>query len=286
MSIISRFVLLVLIVLPTFLFGQAVEDAEWSTPGDRVGQFSYVQDSCGNKLYSIEPAYGDLFFEGDMATRVAAVVPNWLFVIFCLLIATLVIMRVVFPRIMFEMFRSLTNVKLAQQFYREQETSFSIVTVLLGIGMVVSFAIYFSLIIYRSFPDTGSFSVLFLFVFTLLSVLFSLRYLSLLVMRVVFPIAEDVGFYSFAYFNNRKLMALLLVPFSMLIAYLGDRPADPFIWLSVGFLLAMTILELIQGLQVGRKYFSSNRLHFLLYICTLEIAPIAILTKAIVVTLS
>lgn len=154
------------------------------------------------------------------------------------------------------------------------------------------FLIYFistSILIFNGinlFSDGLAISVswrLFLIIMLIIPVLFFVKALVLFLSNITFKANEAIDKYSFNMYVSTKILALLLIL--------------PVIFSSFGFFeirklavfLGGGIYALIYGLRIGKSMLTGwqNKLaptqYIILYICTLEIAPFAILMKVLIV---
>ncbi len=154
------------------------------------------------------------------------------------------------------------------------------------------FLIYFistSILIFNGinlFSDGLAISVgwrLFLIIMLIIPVLFFVKALVLFLSNITFKANEAIDKYSFNMYVSTKILALLLIL--------------PVIFSSFGFfeirklavLFGGGIYALIYGLRIGKSMLTGwqNKLaptqYIILYICTLEIAPFAILMKVLIV---
>ena len=111
--------------------------------------------------------------------------------------------------------------------------------------------------------------------------LFAGKHLLLKLLEAVLPFSKEFRVYSFTIIVFSIVIGILLIPFNLLIAY---GPADA---VSGVIVLAMVMLGLVFAFRFVRGIFIAGRLvalhlfHFLLYICTVEIAPALIVAKVI-----
>jgi len=154
------------------------------------------------------------------------------------------------------------------------------------------FLIYFistSILIFNGinlFSDGLAISVgwrLFLIIMLIIPVLFFVKALVLFLSNITFKANEAIDKYSFNMYVSTKILALLLIL--------------PVTFSSFGFfeirklavLFGCGIYALIYGLRIGKSMLTGwqNKLaptqYIILYICTLEIAPFAILMKVLIV---
>ena len=101
-----------------------------------------------------------------------------------------------------------------------------------------------------------------------------LKFLVLLLLGRVYGLRKELSRYTFALMVFSILAGLLLVPVNLLVSY-APLPLRPYaLWGGMGMLLVVYLLHLLRGLFIANAYVGSRPLHFLLYICTIEIAPL------------
>ena len=204
----------------------------------------------------------------------------WLFAVFLTQLFLLVVIRLVFDKDLFAQLRAYFNLNLSQQLQREMENTIPFSTLLLNINGFISLAalIYLTLIYFGLIDRTGDFQF-FTIILGFTTGVLVLKYLAMKLMANIFPIAEELDLYNFNFFLNHQLLGIVLVPLNMVIAY--GIAVSPFVFTILALLVVglSFILLTIKGLTIGISYFRFYKFHFIIYICTLEIAPILVLYK-------
>lgn len=110
---------------------------------------------------------------------------------------------------------------------------------------------------------------------------FCFRYLMGLFLAEIFNIKNRhnrIVYDKVSYFNN---LILWLLPFLMLIAY-ADIYKEFFLKITFFVLALLLILRYILVLSNNKKLIVNNLFYFIMYLCALEIAPLAIILKLII----
>ena len=106
-----------------------------------------------------------------------------------------------------------------------------------------------------------------------------LRHLVLFLIGTIFPVSKETTLYNFNIIIFGIILGVLLVPVNVFIAF-GPVEAVPVLTTVVLVLLGIAYLfRSLRGLLIANKLIVFYKFHFLLYICTVEIAPILIITK-------
>lgn len=95
----------------------------------------------------------------------------------------------------------------------------------------------------------------------------------------LFRIQQVTGSYLFNVFFVGKLLALVLLPFTILLAF-GDPEWQLSTLIISGIIACMLMISrYIRSWEVFGIFFQYSRFHFFLYLCASEILPLAVLIK-------
>jgi len=107
------------------------------------------------------------------------------------------------------------------------------------------------------------------------------KHIVLFVMREVFPIRKEVAEYNFTITLFLSILGLILMPCNLILGFAPHTMAT----ISLYFIGIVTVLVLgylaFRAFLIGSKFLSTNRFHFFMYLCTVEIAPLFILVKVV-----
>ncbi|MBB4080906.1 hypothetical protein GGR28_003545 [Lewinella aquimaris] len=104
-----------------------------------------------------------------------------------------------------------------------------------------------------------------------------LKFVVLMLLGRIYSLRKELSRYAFALMVFSILTGLLLVPVNLLISYAPVPWRPYFLYGGFGILVLIYLLHLLRGLFIANRYVGSRPLHFLLYICTIEIAPLLLL---------
>ena len=108
--------------------------------------------------------------------------------------------------------------------------------------------------------------------------LFLSKHLFLSVLGWLFPVAAEVRRYNFLILIFNCVLGLFLVPFNFLIAFVQEYGEFLVFW-ALGLVLVFYAYRSLRAAVIGRKFLGDHVFHFLLYLCSVEIAPVVILIK-------
>ena len=95
----------------------------------------------------------------------------------------------------------------------------------------------------------------------------------------IYPLRKELSRYTFVLMVFSILVGVLLVPVNLLISYAPEGFRHFFLLAGVAVLGVVYLLHLVRGLFIANQYVGSRPLHFLLYICTIEIAPLLLVYR-------
>jgi len=110
------------------------------------------------------------------------------------------------------------------------------------------------------------------------AVLFLSKHLVLYVIDMLTPAGDAVQRYNFLIIIFNCVLGLFLLPFNFLIAF--TRQAEGFlVFWTLGLILLFYVYRAIRATTLGLRFLSGDPFHFLLYLCTVEVAPVLLLLK-------
>lgn len=213
--------------------------------------------------------------------------PEFIFYFIVFQLALLAYLRRAFPKSLEEMTRSLTNLTLAQQLFRDQELTMPVSAIFYNINFALSGGIFLFLLNghYHWTSNPASFVTLLFFLWGVI-VLYSLKYGSMKFVAIIFPFSNEAEQYNFNFFLAQKIIGILLIPMNLLIAYAPASFQSTLIVMTLILIALFFIGIALKGLEISRNLLQHDALHYFIYICVLEIAPICILVKVVAEWLS
>jgi|GEM_PF-1989037 len=213
---------------------------------------------------------------------------DWLFMWLMALVALLAVIRVQFARDVREWWRALWNRNLAHQLQRDREFALTPHGLLLFLLFAATMGTWCWLVLLRlevsQLPGLGELSLLacvvaVMFVFFIRD---ALRRLTGLLFRA----EEEMAFFGFEITLLQALAGGMLLPLLFVIGFAPDPVGGWGVLASLVLLAFLFGWRSLRGLQAGSGSLRHNEFAFVVYICTLEIAPIAVAVKGITSWLS
>lgn len=105
------------------------------------------------------------------------------------------------------------------------------------------------------------------------------KHIILSLMREIFPFRKEIDQYQFIIGIYNQILGIALIPFATLVAFAPENIKLYAIYISLVVVAFLFISRLLRALSVANKFIQIHKFHLILYICTVEIAPLFILIK-------
>lgn len=202
---------------------------------------------------------------------------DWITLIFLGLMLILVFVKTRYP----EEFFNFRRILVSNKYFTENKKSpkvlgffgfflFFAQVLILSLGLYV-------LILALGLSNDATF-VLFVKVFAVYSVFIASKYFIEKILGTLFSIESILDSYIFFKITFKNFLALCLLPLLILLSYFWHAPTI-FLNFAAGLFLVFNALFLVFFYHKKRKQISSDLFYFILYLCTLEIAPYYILYR-------
>ena len=98
----------------------------------------------------------------------------------------------------------------------------------------------------------------------------------------MFNTKEAAGSYVFVVFLVNKILGVVLVPFLLVIAFASAQVVQVAITLSIGMVALLFAYRYWVSFVAVRTKLKVNALHFLLYLCAVELLPLVLIYKVLI----
>lgn len=174
-----------------------------------------------------------------------------------------------------KLYRSLVNLNFLALLYRESRDESRLIYFLLyGLYFIgISIFIYLAIVHYQGIKAP----VYILYIAGFIVVAHTMRHLVLNLIAYTYGLQKQVEHYLFSIIIFSCILSVLLVPADFVISFVNPVLADKLIWIVAISIFIMFIYRQLRELMFSFNLWSKHLVHFLLYLCTFEIAPIAII---------
>ncbi|SFD30075.1 protein of unknown function [Chitinophaga sp. CF118] len=213
---------------------------------------------------------------------------DWLVYTMGGIVLLLGIIRLSYLKYFSDLFRAFLNPTLSQRQLKDQLSQSPFPNFLLNAFFVISLALYIYLLMFRQqyITNTSNAWMVIPGLILLVAIVYSVKYVMLRFCGWLFGSIELADSYIFILYLINKVLGILLVPFLVILAFCQPNVARAFLYISVFFIVVLVGYRYVRSYSVVKQYLSFSRLHFFLYLCAFEVAPVLIITKVLLIWLT
>ena len=278
---------LLILIIPNLAFTQYA-----ALPGTAY-PFSALppSDSCTIIISNIDPlfipefnkAYPSPFILTRSAERFTPATFDLNFYILCGILLFVGVVYRLFPKYFHDLLSLFFKSGFRQKSIRDQLAQNTIASLGLNIIFFLTAGLFIYLVVQNGGRPSGNPWYLDAAICVgFLSLVYGVKFLSVLLGGWIFAAGELAGHYSFLVFYVNKIIGLVLLPV-VVISWIGNPALKPIFqtssFMAIGFLF---LYRYYLVLPVIRSKSGISAFHFFLYLCTFEILPILLLVKFLV----
>lgn len=207
---------------------------------------------------------------------------NFIFWVILFMMLTITVLITLSRGFVTRIFQAFFNDNLLRQLYREYASVNAIFYFILYFMFMVNVGIFIFLIAshFSFLINSSQFTTLIVCISATIAVI-SIKHLIISIAGLIFPIKKESNLYQFTMVVFGIVLGILLVPANLTIAYINPANTLNCIYATVILIGIIYVFRYIRGLFVAGSNVILHKFHFLVYLCTLEIAPFIILLKTI-----
>ncbi len=173
-----------------------------------------------------------------------------------------------------KLYRSLLNLNFLNLLYREsKEENLLIYYLLYGLYFIgMSLFIYLAIIHFKGIK--APINILYIAVYIML--INGLRHLILKMIGTIYGLFKETDRYLFSIVIFSCIMSIVLIPADFIIAFVNPELGRKCIWLIFIIFVILYLYRQFREIIFSFSLWRQHIFHFLLYLCTFEIAPLAL----------
>lgn len=203
-----------------------------------------------------------------------------LFYALLFLIALVAFIRVAFPKYFQSLFQLFFQTSFRQKQTREQLLQDNLPSLLMNFLFILSTGMFIALLAQQYNWVVMDFWWLLLYSCSILFIIYLVKYLFLLFSGWVFNVQSSTNTYLFIVFLTNKVLGILCIPFSLIVAFAAAKIATVAISVIACIVIILLIYRYVASLGTIRSTLKVNALHFFLYLCAVEVMPLILMYKA------
>lgn len=207
---------------------------------------------------------------------------DYLFYLLYGIILLLAFIKVVFPKYFRNLFLLFFQTSLRQKQTREQLLQDTLASLLINLLFIISAGLFISLLMITKGWLRLPFWTLYAYVTGVLIAIYAGKYLFLVFAGWVFNNKEVANGYIFLVSMVNRILGILLIPFSVIMAFGEPHILSAVATLSIGLVIVLLLYRYLVSFGSLRNDLKINAFHFFLYLCAVEILPMLLIYKLLV----
>jgi hypothetical protein len=206
-----------------------------------------------------------------------------MFYVLILMLFYFAVVKLFFGKYLANLLTLFFRASMRQQQLREQILQSPFPSLLLNNLFVISGGLYGAFLIrFYRFGNPDDFWIYFLYCTVILAILYLLKYLLIRMVGWIFNISRTAETYLFVVFMTNKIIGIFLLPFLVLISFSGHVISEIAVTLSIILTGVFFVYRFLGAYSILHKEIKISGLHFILYLCAFEIAPLLLIYKVLV----
>lgn len=205
-----------------------------------------------------------------------------LFYALLFLVFLLGFIKTAFPKYFQNLFKLFFQTSLRQKQTKEQLAQDSFASLLINLLFLLSTGMFIALVIQYNQWAIMSFWLLYAYVTAVLGIIYTGKYLFISFAGWVFNNSTSASSYLFLVAVVNRIMGVVLLPLTILLAFADPTIGSIVATISFGVVTLLFIYRYLVSFGLLRTDLQLNPFHFFLYLCAVEILPMALIYKLLV----
>ena len=205
-----------------------------------------------------------------------------LFYALVFLVFLLGFIKTAFPKYFQNLFKLFFQTSLRQKQTKEQLAQDSFASLLINLLFLLSTGMFITLVIQYNQWASIPFWLLYAYVTAILGIIYLGKYLFVSFAGWVFNNSESAASYLFLVAVVNRIMGVVLLPLTVLFAFADPTIGNVVATISIGVVTLLFIYRYLVSFGLLRTDLQLNPFHFFLYLCAVEILPMALIYKLLV----
>ena len=222
----------------------------------------------------------ELITNRSQSNTVGARSPDWILGVLLLIFLLIAWVRVYHNRRLKQLYQALTSKLYVQHILRTNDGLMQRVSFVLDVISYLVFAAFLFQVTqyYELYIPYADYMHPYLLILLSVVLIYQTKNIFLILSGVLLNQEERLQEYRFNIFLMNKTLGLVLTPFIICIAYLSFGEAVN-IWIGIALIVIAYLYRINRGLAIGLREANVSVFYLFMYLCTLEILPLVVLTR-------
>lgn len=202
------------------------------------------------------------------------------FVAVLVMLVWLTLLFIIFRVFIVKVWDAFLNENILNQLMRERSPGSSLAMLLFYLYFIYNTGLFLFLSLSEFGVHLHAINLVGLLMIVLgLAALLLLKHFEWSALSTLLPARKELSTFAFTYMVFNIVIGLLLVPVILFVAYAPDS-IKIYVIYTGAFVFGLVYLFLaLRGLLLSGRFLAQNKIHFLLYLCAAEIAPVLLILK-------
>ncbi len=196
---------------------------------------------------------------------------DWAIVVFLFAMVLIAIVKTNFENRFYDFVRLFWSNKYVK-IYKDGALIMSWFTVILFFVQLISLSFFIQLILHVYDVVSKNDWIVFIQIFTILLIFVLSKYLIEKIVANIFDIEEQVDMYNMTKVSYRTFITMVLLPVNVFLFY-NNNDSIVLIFCIIVIIAIFNVLTYVKTIKTYQNLVKRNLIYFILYLCTLEIAP-------------
>ena len=203
------------------------------------------------------------------------------------MVLLLVFLKYFYSRYFTNLFRVFFNTSLRQSQLTDQLLHAKLPSLLFNLFFIISGGLYvYLLLLHLGFIQANNKWILIFSSISLMGFIYFIKYCTLKFTGWVTGFTEITNTYIFVIFLINKIIGIFLVPFIIIFTYSDNDIVKTAVIISLMSIIIFLLLRFFRSYGLLQNQLKISRFHFLLYIAGIELLPLLLIYKGLMVYLS
>ena len=209
-------------------------------------------------------------------------VPSWLIFHLLLITCLFAILYTIYHKYILQLFRSFILFSAKSSGLRDARSVFRTESLLTYFFFTLSYGTFFFVGLTYSRNITGS-TILLTNCISTVALIYVIKHLVLFFLAWLLPFSHEFKHYELIISTTNKIIGIYVLPFLFVIGYTSGITQMIGLIICCTGLISIYLYRLFISLRLSLRFITFYKFHFFIYLCTIEIAPFAILLKQITI---
>lgn len=210
--------------------------------------------------------------------------PDWFTVILIFVVIAVTFIKVFYSKILFQLLNAFVNNNTANQIIRDENILVQRASILLSVICYIVLALFvYEVGDYYDYHNSliGHGFARFLFIAFFISLAYSLKMIALKIFGFIINQDKPVASYIFNLFLINNVLGIVLLPILLILTYLDLKNPEYVLYGAISLVILFFLYRIFKGIYIWTSASRYNLFYLFLYICALEIAPLLIIVKIV-----